>query len=373
MTLSWKLKLKYRLLDSCPVAGCETYSLYSNHREHERICHSNIAIVRLPGDNSHIVVNKVDERYGSVLHCPFCKDLVYSSTSGLQKHISNKHKKATADHLESDHPLASQATTPQMSQLMKNGQETLVQSRILRQINCSFNTAYRLLICNTCEHAVDPSDLQMHVRQHNKSLGSRDKGTLIKEHKPIGKKSFLQNQPPCHDAIKGIKENPRGYICGVEGCNTVRSGKVSLRNHCRSQHPGEHAFLTAKRGPIQSVFGPGTHCNRVVPSIKEEEIGVRAAAYLKSLPVTPLEPIDSLDEQAQTPFLRESKWLSYYISIGQGDRAISRQAYQKLAHPTQLSGSEKAMREYFREYTEMLRPLVMNGQTLSLKWVNSKE
>jgi hypothetical protein len=124
---------------------------------------------------------------------------------------------------------------------------------------------------------------------------------------------------------------------------------------------------------MQTVFGPGTCCTCVRPSIREEEIGKRAAAYMRNLPVPQLVPIDAEAEQTQSPFMRNTKWFTYYTSIGQGPRAITRTSYRKLAHPVQLSESEKSIRDNIHAYTDMLRPLIAGAHDLPLKWVNSKE
>lgn len=314
------------------------------------------------------------QRHGKTFFCPLCTDVVYNSSQSMQSHFRRKHKSATSASVNTEslmsNPLVTLATPPFPS---SGGQERLTESPVLRQIDCTFNTAHRLLICKECQHAVDPGSLISHIQNHGHRLTSRELGTILTELRPVSQKTFQSRQPIHHDAVKGIKVNPRGYMCSYEGCQTSRSSKDSIHSHCTKAHPGAHASPLATRGHIQAVFGPNTRCTRVTPIICEEEVGERAAAYLRNYPRRILQPIDPDSAAETSPFMRATKWHKYYKSLADRPNPVTRQTYRKLSHPDKLSDREKLMRNVVRNYTVSLIPLIEGAVELPLKWINSKE
>jgi hypothetical protein len=348
--------------------------LETNRKRHNAKDHPDLCIVRLGGDGSMLVLKKADDRYNEMFDCPLCSISDMKSTIAMQKHFDKDHGNATMEHVPAQIVLtSSQTSVPQDNFPPSDCEEEAIQCSLLQSINCVFNTAYRLIICMECRHAIDPLRMEDHAANHGHIISEVDCDLLRLQHLPMGRASFQEMQPDLHDAILGIEIKPRGLWCGFPGCGTARSTKESLRDHCKKAHPGQQATKLSSLGPVQLVFGPGTRCTRVNPVIHPDEVGDRAAAYLRTFPKPQLEPIDTDSEKQLNPLLRATKWHLFYEEIGQGQRATTKQVYYRLSHFAGRADEQSDMKKLFRMYANYLRVFVENCAILPLKWINTKQ
>jgi hypothetical protein len=346
----------------------------TNRKTHNTKYHSDLCIVHLGGDSSMLVLEKAHSRMTDSFDCPLCQVAGIKSTIAMQKHFDKNHPRVTMEHIPEDIALtSSQSSVDQTTFISPDCEEELVQCTLLQSINCSFNTAHRLIICMECRHAIDPARMEDHMLKHSCVISESDCNALRIHYLPIGQTTFQDMQPDIHDAILGIEINPRGYWCGFPDCGTARSSKESMKVHCKKSHPGQQAAKLATLGPIQIVFGPGNRCARVTPVIRPDEEGERAAAYLRTFPKLQLEPIDPESEKLLSPLFRATKWNMFYREIGQGDRATTKQVYYKLSHFAGRSDEQGDMKKLFRLYANYLRVFVEKCAILPLKWINTKE
>jgi hypothetical protein len=345
--------------------------LYTSRRDHNKSSHKDLCIVRLPGDKNEFVVAKdAEDRFGDKFHCPLCDSIAYSSYISMQKHFDRMHKKASLDMMPEIHVVSSSQGG---SYPPTDEEEKLEQSEVLQKIGCHYNTAYRLIVCGECRHALDPRSIAVHVKKHDLAITNEEYRSILAKHSPLGPKAFRKIQPDLHDAIMGIEYRANGKWCGWEGCKGARSTTESMRGHCDQSHPGESAHHLATVGPVQVVFGPPSRCTRLKPAIDPDAVGLRASHYLKNFPEQHLEGIDPDSDKVLAPMLRGLKWNEYYDGISKGPHPITRQSYHKLSHTYDPSESDKLLKVAFREYGDHLKPLIDRAHSLPLRWINTKE
>jgi hypothetical protein len=251
------------------------------------------------------------------------------------------------------------------------------QLALLERIGCSLDPVYPLVVCDheTCKCAVDPAALIVHLGTHSIRLDPTELTSLTRGRKLLNRRGFYEAYPGIIPPVGTVPVNPEGYLCGVPGCEVARGSEVTMKRHCKDDHPGEGAFKLYQKGPIQSVFGPSSRNTRVAPASADSESRDRSMAFMRSVPEAAKQDISKVHSAGLSRFLRAVRWAEFFEQIGKGERAISTSKLFELAHVDRSTASdgERWLRAIVRDYTETLTPLVRSCEHLSLRLINTKQ
>ena len=358
------------------MPNCNTFALHRSRLEHNSLKHPELCIVELAGDGHLLIIKKaLSERLGGLFDCPLCESYSSNEQLGMQKHFDRSHKKATLEGIPDSRYLTnSQILQAERFFPAESCKEELKRTTMLASVGLVFNTRYRLLICDICEHALDPEQVQGHLNSHKTSLSDESMEKLKMDLCPLSYIKFTDTQPQHHKEVKGVKVQS-GWWCGEVGCEVSRTTKESMRDHYKTEHGGSAGARGAEEGkPVQAVFGFKKRCTRV-EVLPDLSWGALASQfYLDTYPEEDnLEPLGADSEKEINSLFRVTRWNRYYTELEKGPFKTSKKEYAELTELKGISEEDKELKSLFFSYTEMIRGQLEGCAELPLKWINSKE
>lgn len=127
----------------------------------------------------------------------------------------------------------------------------LVSDPVLEELGFLHHTALGILICHTCQHALFPTEVISHARQHHKVPKKHCNTPLLEAycstHGLHDVLSMVPSLAPKGTPVESIKEH-QGLACRLDPgrCNYCCKARKAMDNHMRSQHPHSQQFPLSK-------------------------------------------------------------------------------------------------------------------------------
>jgi hypothetical protein len=192
----------------------------------------------------------------------------------------------------------------------------------------------------------------------------------------MGRAEFFAKHPGVIAAISGIPIIDNGYLCGMEGCQTARLNRRSLKDHCKEAHKDDSkAYKTFSRGPYQAVFGASSQHSRIIAVANDQNSAERVAAFMKSIPPPIPQKLSDTSEAGVSPFLRLTRWHTFLKMFEEGSKPGSVKAYVALCHTNRVNMPEelKWLRGIVKSYCESIVPVLRSGGHLARRIINTKK
>jgi hypothetical protein len=287
----------------------------------------------------------------------------YSWAVNLVKHVRRDHEKEVLANRQTGLPVGD---TPMATPVDIED--------LLQRIGCTYDSVYRLVICEKCEMAVDPNALSNHVLGHDLNMTAQEHRALLEERTILDRSAFFREFRGPMLAVSQVPVVWEGFWCGMQGCNTARGSHESFKRHCHADHPHTNAVDLAETGPVQSVFGRSGACIRVQAQISDDDMLHRTLSFMESIPEQVVQDLSDTPDAGLSSFLRHTRWNEFFIQLKE-QYGLGLSQYYKLARTEEksMTEEEKNLRDIIRDFCEGLTTQVRRTDPFLRKVINTKE